>query len=633
METLVIAEKPSVGRDIAKVLGAKTKGEGFLYGGGYVVSWAVGHLVELAEPEDYDPSYKRWKGGILPIIPNQMKLRPIYANRKQLSVVKGLLLRKDIGKVVCATDSGREGELIFRYIYRILGCSRPFVRLWISSMTDEAIREGFANLKDSVEYDSLYESARCRSEADWLVGINATRAFTLRYGTLLSLGRVQTPTLAILVSRQKEIEAFVAQEYYEVQTNFLSGSGSKYYGTYFCYINKDDQGKMEQNTRIMTLERAREIALDVGGNSGVIDSIDSQTNRQSAPLLYDLTELQREANRRYGYTAAKVLEAAQSLYERHKMITYPRTDSRHISADMAPKISGILRQLGAKYDFVADIEQNAVDAALREGGRLVDNAKVSDHHAIIPTGVLKVVASLSEIEAKIYDLVVRRFAQAFYPAYVYTSTSVITRVGEHLFISKGKVVIDEGWCKINPKSVKEEKKAEKKEEEQSLPNMEKGEDITCTCAEHKRKKTQPPKPYTEATLLSAMENAGRLVEDEDLQQAMKKSGLGTPATRAATIERLIQVGYVRRNQKTLAVTPKGVLLIDVVPPELKTPETTGRWEKGLISIAEGRLTSERFMQSIERYVKYIVDFTQQSGIEASFPEEPKKYSRRGVKRN
>ena len=669
MDTLVIAEKPSVGRDIARVLGARSKGEGFFHGGGYIVSWAVGHLVELAEPEDYHPSYKRWRDGPLPIVPQEMRLRPIEETQRQLGILKGLLSRKGVGEVVCATDSGREGELIFRYIYALLGCKLPFRRLWISSMTDEAIREGFANLRDSREYDALYSSAKCRSEADWLVGINATRAFTLRYGTLLSIGRVQTPTLALLAMRQKEIDAFVPKEYYEVRADFCvgqeTGEDKAYHGTYFRIA----EGK--RNTHVDTLEAARAIVEAVKGSAGRIASLEKRTERKPPPLLYDLTELQRDANRIYGHTAAKVLEAAQALYEA-KMITYPRTDSRHLSSDISPKIRGILDKLSAEYGFVAAIDAEGIGAVLLSGQRVVDDVKVSDHHAIIPTGASR--ASLGILEGQVYDLVLRRFAQVFYPAYVHDITTIVTDIGGHGFVSKGKVVVEPGWTSISPTSPR--KKSNSARGEQSLPNLEMGEGVLCKSAKHQHKRTKPPDPYTEATLLSAMEHAGRFIEEldpeesplksgsgvlgdpeesppkpkggilgdpedsplksksgilgdpEELRRLAKQSGLGTPATRAATIERLIQVGYVRRAAKNLVITPKGALLIEVVPPELKTPETTGRWEKGLGSIARGGLTSERFMQSISRYVHYIVDFAQHNAPPAKFPQEPPKYKKR-----
>lgn len=629
MNTLIIAEKPSVGRDIARVVGAKAKGNGFLCGGGFVVSWAIGHLVSLAEPEDYDPALKRWREASLPIVPQGMRLKPINKTQDQLNVLRGLLAREDVREIVCATDSGREGELIFRYIYLLLECKKPFKRLWISSMTDDAIREGLAKMRDGSEYDNLFKSARCRSEADWLVGINATRAFTLRYGTLLSVGRVQTPTLALLAAKQKEIDAFVSKQYYEVCADFKTGQEEHYQGTYFehpprALPSPEEVGQKPElgdarNTQIDSVERAGVVADAVKGRPAEITEAQTQTKRQSPPLLYDLTELQREANRRYGYTAAAVLETAQALYEKRKLITYPRTDSRHLSTDIAPKLEGILRKLEYYQEFVASIPANGIGQVLRPGGRVIDDGKVSDHHAIIPTGARA--SGLSAAEQDVYDLLVRRFIQVFLPEYIYEATTLVTRVtckdeSYYHFLSHGKVVVQHGWVGLNPPAGQKPPK-----EAAPLPKLETGQHTTCIAAKAQRKKTQPPKAFTEATLLSAMEHAGRFVEDEELRHSLKEGGLGTPATRASIIERLIQVGYVRRAKKTLAITPKGAFLIDVVPAELKTPETTGRWEKGLGSIAQGKLTSERFMQSIERYVCYIVDFARNSSVDAEFQEE------------
>ncbi|MCL2851801.1 MAG: DNA topoisomerase III [Defluviitaleaceae bacterium] len=634
---LILAEKPSVARDIARVLGVRGKGEGYLSGGDYIITWAIGHLVTLAEPEQYDPAYKKWRSDALPIIPEEIRLVPIAKTKPQLGVIKKLFNQSDVTAIICATDSGREGELIFRYIYDLLGSSKPVKRLWISSMTDDAIREGFSSLKDGSFYDNLAASAKCRSHADWLVGINASRAFTLKYNVLLSVGRVQTPTLALLVAKQKEIDEFVPQEYFEVTANFETELKQEYFGTYFETTVGEDGVKTRQ-TRLDSRERANEVADAVSGRPAVISDLTTEEKRQPPPLLYDLTELQREANRRFGYSAQKTLDIAQALYEKRKLITYPRTDSRYLSSDMKPKLPEILRKL-SKAEEYAGYAAPLADTQLSVGKRIVDDTKISDHHAIIPTASTPKLQALGADERHIYDLVARRFIQVFYPNYIYEVTTVITSIPcdgtSYSFVSKGKVVIQEGWTALNPpqaaaKKAKSKTGPEDEEGEQALPALSQDESVCCTAAKAVQKRTQPPKPYTEATLLSAMEHAGRFVDDEELRERLKESGLGTPATRAATIERLIDVGYVVRSGKTLTPTEKGQKLIAAVPPELKTPETTGKWEKGLTSIARGTLGSERFMQSIGRYVNYIVDFTRGTDGGIAFPEDARrKSSRRG----
>ena len=626
---LILAEKPSVARDIARVLGVRQKGDGFLFGESYIISWAIGHLVTLAEPEEYDPAHKRWRKESLPIIPEKIKLVPIAKTKSQLGVIKQLMARQDVGGIICATDSGREGELIFRYIYDLLGCRKPVKRLWISSMTDDAIRDGFRNLKDGKHYDNLAESAKCRSHADWLVGINASRAFTLKYDVLLSVGRVQTPTLALLVARQQEIDDFVPTNYHEVTASFNTDAALTYQGTYFR-AEKGEDGTAVRQTRLETAEQAQEVVEAVSGRPAAVADQETEEKVQPPPLLYDLTELQREANRRFGYSAQKTLDITQSLYEKRKLITYPRTDSRYLSSDMKAKIPDTIRKLAGAEEyavFAATIDTSK----LNMGKRIVDDTKISDHHAIIPTATAPKLQALGAEERAVYDLVARRFLQVFYPNYVYRVTTIITEVAAgdaaHSFVSKGKVVVQEGWTALNPAQEAAAKKTRSKsgakddDEGQSLPGMQRGEAVTCTQAKAAAKRTQPPKPYTEATLLSAMEHAGRFVEDEELRESLKDSGLGTPATRAATIERLISVGYVQRSGKAMACTEKGRKLVAAVPPELKTPETTGRWEKGLTSIAKGTLGSERFMQSISRYVCYIVDYARSTGNDITFPED------------
>lgn len=607
-KTLVIAEKPSVARDIAKTLGVSGKNEGYLTGENYVVSWAIGHLVTLAEPEAYDVKYKKWNFETLPILPDSMKLEAIKKTRSQLKVLHKLMHSREIDEIICATDSGREGELIFRYIYEITQCRKPFRRLWISSMTETAIREGFAHLQDGSHYDLLYHSARCRAEADWLVGMNASRAYTIRYGALLSIGRVQTPTLALIVEKQKEIDAFVPQDYFEVQADFEQYTG--------FWIDE------KENTRLDLREKAEQIAARVKGQRGIVSQIVKEEKRQLPPLLYDLTELQRECNRKFGFSAKKTLDIAQSLYEKRKMITYPRTDSRYLSDDMVGKIKQTLSRLKDVPAFSSYAAEVLAKEKLPLSKRIIDNSKVTDHHAIIPTDIRLRTDHLTPEENKVFSLVAARFLAVFYPAYVYESTKVYTKVGLDTFLSKGKTVLQEGWQAVEKALLPETRKNKtEKEEEQQLPPLTEQQPVVAKRTKVLDKKTKAPPPYTESTLLSAMENAGRFVEDEELKEQMKDSGLGTPATRAAIIERLLSVGYIMRKGKTLVPTEKGQKLIAVVPEELRSPQTTGKWEKGLSSIAKGKMTEERFLESIRRYVRFLVDDAAQHKKDVVFEAE------------
>jgi len=612
MKTLVVAEKPSVGRDIARVLKCTQKGDGFLFSDKYIVSWAIGHLVTLYDPEDYDKNLKKWRIEALPIIPEQIKIKAISATKSQFNILKKLMNDKDVSDIVCATDSGREGELIFRYIYNLVKCKKNFKRLWISSMTDKAIKDGFANLKDGAEYDNLYISAKCRSEADWLVGINASRAFTLRYNALLSIGRVQTPTLAILVKRQKEINEFVPKTYWEVDAIFNG------YRSVWIDLKEND-------SKIFDKKKAEQIANEVRGKEGIVTLVENKKNKQMPPLLYDLTELQRDCNKKYSFSAKQTLSIAQDLYEKRKLITYPRTDSRYLSDDMISKIKNTILKINNvdRYkdfsDYVIGLEK------LPLGKRIIDNSKITDHHAIIPTEVNINISSLSDNEFKVFDLIVRRFLSVFYPDYIYNSTKIITTVDLYNFITKGNTVIQKGWTTLNVQN------KNSKKEEDILPDVKKGDHVINESAEVTEKQTVPPKMYNEASLLSAMENAGRFVDDESLREQLKDGGLGTPATRAAIIERLIQVGYIIRKGKNLIPTDKGMKLIEVVPNELKSPETTGKWEKGLSSVSKGKMRDERFMGSIIRYVNYIVEQSKSSSADIVFFEENRKFKKGSAK--
>ena len=597
---LIVAEKPSVARDIARVVGCNKKNEGFLESDKYIVSWALGHLVALCEPEDYDMSYKKWSMDNLPIMPENMKLKAIKKTSKQLTLLKKLMNGKDIDYIICATDSGREGELIFRYIYQFVKCSKPFKRLWISSMTDEAIKEGLMNLKDSKEYDNLYLSAKCRSEADWLVGINASRAYTITHKALLSVGRVQTPTLYLIVKRQYEIDNFKSTDYYEVQTDYGSFSGIWFNEKY-------------SNTHIDDIKKAEEIKTKVNKKQAVVTLVESENKKEYPPLLYDLTELQRAANRAFGYSAKKTLDIAQNLYEKHKIITYPRTDSRYITEDMKNTVAFTFKKLVSIDVYKNDISQLNLNA-LNFNKRIVDNSKVSDHHAIIPANNKPALNRLTNDEFNVYNLVVKRFTAVFYPPYEYNIKTVVAESQKESFVSKGKTDLNLGWRIIEPLKDKEEKTV-------IPPELKKGDCLNIVSAKVLKKKTQPPKQYTEATLLSAMENAGREIEDETLKEQMKDSGLGTPATRAAIIERLLSVGYIKRKGKSLVPEEKGKRLCMAVPEEIKSAETTGKWEKGLSSVSKGKMAPDRFMGSIKRFVMFLIDDAQKNKREVVFEAE------------
>ena len=587
---LIVAEKPSVARDIARVMGVKGRGEGFLFSEDFIVTWAIGHLVSLCEPGEADARWVKWNMADLPMLPESIPLKVLPKTRSQFATIKKLMQDKEVASLICATDSAREGELIFRYIYRMAGCQKPVERLWISSMTDAAIRQGFEELRPASHYDSLYESARCRSEADWLVGMNASRAFSLVYNAHLSVGRVQTPTLNLIVKRDREIERFVPQDYWEIRANFGDYEG--------LWLDPETR-----ETRCLDEAKAQEIRKAVAGQTGRVTESTVEHKRVPPPQLYDLTSLQREANRRLGFSADKTLKLAQALYETHKLVTYPRTDSRYLPDDMKPKIASTLKRLPPPYaDFVDAPEMNLN----MRWKRFYDNSKISDHHAIVPTEKKANLDSLSPDEVKLYDMIVRRLIAAHYPFYEYDAAKVITQVGEHSFKSTGAMPSVEGWRALYRGEKSEEK-------EPPLPTLAVGDVRKVQKAAVKACKTKPPAPHTDASLLNLMENAGRDIEDETLREQMKSSGLGTPATRAATIERLIQVGYARRRGKTIVSTEKGRQLIDVVPEQIASAVTTGKWEKFLSDMAgqtdevQRNAKSERFMSGIRRFSVFLVD--------------------------
>ncbi len=609
---VVVAEKPSVGRDIARVLGCRERGDGCLKNSEYLVTWAMGHLVSLCEPDELDEKYKRWRMDDLPILPEEIPLKVLPKTRKQYQLVKKYINASETDSLICATDAGREGELIFRLIYEEAKCKKPVRRLWISSMTDAAIRDGFAALKDSGEYDGLYRSAKCRSLADWLVGMNASRAFTLRYNTLLSVGRVQTPTLAILVKRRLEIENFRPEEYYTLTAQF-----GDYSGMWFSPDVKEEKTAV----RIPDQETADAIARKVKGKEAVVASVTHEEKRELPPQLYDLTSLQRDSNQRLGFTADKTLRLTQELYEKWKAVTYPRTDSRYLPMDMIPRTKQTLEKLPSVYgDLVKNIPWKE-DGKLPFSKRIFDNAKVSDHHAIIPTPQTARLDQMSEDLKKVFDLIARRTVAVFYPPFVYDAAKVITVCEGESFRSAGRTVRDPGWKSVYAGSDDGAKKKKAKDDEAPLPDLKEGDKRTVQKATVKKETTKPPSPHTDASLLSAMENAGRELEDEALREQMKGSGLGTPATRAQIIERLVQVGYASRRGRAIEATDKGVRLISVAPKEASSPETTGKWELALSEIAENKRDTERFMEGIRRLSAFLVDYAKTTTTEVSFPPE------------
>ena len=585
MSIVVVAEKPSVARDIARVLGARRKGEGFLEGNGYVVTWALGHLVQFAEPDDYGPPWsERWAFHQLPMIPERWKLKTTQSTSAQFQIVRKLLNDTRNDRIICATDAGREGEHIFRLIYEQARCTKSFQRLWVSSLTDQAIGQGFHHLQPGSAFDGLAKAARARAQADWLVGMNLTRAYTVHNQVLCTIGRVQTPTLAMLVRRDEQIAQFTKAFFYELVAQLEEGFAATY--------------STEGQTRIEAKEEAERLHRHLEPHKvGTVTRIDKQIVKHRPPALYDLTTLQRDANRRFGLTAAQVLDHAQTLYETHKLITYPRTESRHLSEDMVAQLPAILEKLEYAQAPLA-LER------LRQGHRLgkayVDRTKLTDHHAILPTGQTPLL-TLSPALRKMYDLVVARFVAIFLPDQVVEDTTVTLDIGGATFLAKGSVELEVGWRVVEPR-----RNAREETERQGIPPLEQGQPVHVGTLEVVEKETQPPKPYTDATLLAAMKNAGRDIEDDTLADTMKESGLGTPATRAEIIERLIRSGYVRREGKSLRATEKGRALIGLVAEPLRSPELTAEWEQQLKEIEEGRCSAAAFYQSITDFVRALV---------------------------
>ncbi|MHB1419078.1 MAG: DNA topoisomerase III [Bacillota bacterium] len=589
MKALVLAEKPSVAREIARVLNCNSKNKGYMEGPKYVVTWALGHLVTLAEPEDYDQKYKQWRLEDLPMLPEQMKLRVIRQTSHQFQVVTSLMKRQDIGEMVIATDAGREGELVARWIMKLANWKKPFKRLWISSQTDMAIREGFAKLKPGREYDNLYDAAVCRAEADWMIGLNVTRALTCKFNAQLNAGRVQTPTLAMIVMREEEIKKFVPVDYWTIRADF---------GDYFG----DWRGK--DGNRFFDYGKVEELLGKLKGHPGKIAELRRESKSEPAPLAYDLTELQRDANRRFGFSAQKTLSTLQGLYELHKLVTYPRTDSRYISADIVPTLSSRLKSMAVGP--YAEPARQLLQKPLAPTKRFVDDSKVSDHHAIIPTEQPLQLTGLSADEKNLYDLIARRFLAVLYPPYRYDQLTLVTKVNGESFYSRGKVVKDMGWRAVAFNLAERDESKEESLPEQTLVNLGKGEERQVKNLKVNKAKTKPPSRYNEATLLSAMENPGKFIEDEELRETMKGSGLGTPATRAEIIEKILHTNYIERHGKELVPTSKGIQLIDLVAPELRSPELTAQWEQSLTNIARGKGSKAKFIEGIRENTKVLV---------------------------
>jgi len=599
----VLAEKPSVARDIARVLGVGNKGDGYLHGNGYVVTWAIGHLAALAQPHEIQPEWRQWRRNLLPMLPTLWPLVVYEKTKDQFETVRKILNSPKVSRIVCATDAGREGELIFRYIYEAAECSKPFSRLWISSLTPDAIRRGFDSLRPGRDYDSLADAARGRSRADWLVGMNLSRAYALAYGVKdLSVGRVQTPTLAMVVERELAIRNFVPEDYREVQATFHpSGTPPKntYRGTWFR------ERPPQENMRLPADgEEAAKIAARARTGTAAIESIEQQTQRMAPPALYDLTELQRHANRLFGYSAQKTLDTAQALYERHKLISYPRTDSRHLSQDVAQTLPRIVNAIAEPYREL--LAPGTGERPL--GRRYVDDSKVTDHHAIVPTTVSPAGASLTQEERKLYDLICRRLLSAWHEDHIWSVTTVITAIRNPETVDRyhttGSEVRQVGW-KVLDLAPPAKKKAG--EEPQSLPaGLAKDQPQDVVDVEVLAKKTRAPKRLTDATLLTAMETAGKTLDEKELSDAMKETGLGTPATRAAIIEVLLKREYIVREGKNLAATDKGIRLIEVVHPEVKSPAMTGQWEAYLHRIQRGAAQLAPFLKGIEDYVTEVV---------------------------
>ncbi|SCY34187.1 DNA topoisomerase III [Alkaliphilus peptidifermentans] len=595
LKKIVIAEKPSVGRDLARVLNCNKKGNGYFEGEKYVVTWALGHLVTLADPEVYNPKYKTWNIDDLPMLPSELKLVVIKQSSKQFHVVKEQLHRKDVNEVVIATDAGREGELVARWILEKSNVKKPIKRLWISSVTDKAIKEGFNKLKNGKEYENLFASAVARAEADWLVGLNASRALTTKFNAQLSCGRVQTPTLAIIAKREEEIQNFQSKNFY--------GIAAKANG--FKLIWQDNKSN---ETRSFDKKKIDNIVSSIKNNDAEIVSVNKAYKKSYAPQLYDLTELQRDANKIFGFTAKETLSIMQGLYESHKLLTYPRTDSRYISNDIVETLKDRVKACGVgPYSQIA-----SKIGAINVNKSFVDNSKVSDHHAIIPTEQKVLLGALNDKERKVYDLVVKRFLAVLYPPFEYEQTTIQAQIAKESFIAKGKIVLKQGWKEVygNYQDKEEDEETDSGLTEEILPNVKKGELLKIKEIVETTGKTKPPALFNEGTLLSVMENPKKYMEKDDkalIKMIDETGGLGTVATRADIIEKLFSSFLIERKGKDILITGKGKQLLELVPTDLKSPALTAQWEEKLASISKGVLRKESFIREMRDYTKEIVN--------------------------
>ncbi|MGM2753691.1 DNA topoisomerase III [Bacillus cereus group sp. Bce019] len=592
-KSVVIAEKPSVARDIARVLKCDKKGNGYLEGSKYIVTWALGHLVTLADPESYDVKYKKWNLEDLPMLPERLKLTVIKQTGKQFNAVKSQLLRKDVNEIIVATDAGREGELVARWIIDKVRINKPIKRLWISSVTDKAIKDGFANLKPGKAYDNLYASAVARSEADWYIGLNATRALTTRFNAQLNCGRVQTPTVAMIASREDEIKNFKAQTYYGIEAQTMEKLKLTW---------QDANG----NSRSFNKEKIDGIVKRLDKQNATVVEIDKKQKKSFSPGLYDLTELQRDANKKFGYSAKETLNIMQKLYEQHKVLTYPRTDSRYISSDIVGTLPERLKACGVgEYRPFA---HKVLQKPIKPNKSFVDDSKVSDHHAIIPTEGYVNFSAFTDKERKIYDLVVKRFLAVLFPAFEYEQLTLRTKVGNETFIARGKTILHAGWKEVYENRFEDDDVTDDVKE-QLLPHIEKGDTLAVKLIMQTSGQTKAPARFNEATLLSAMENPTKYMDTQNKQLAdtlKSTGGLGTVATRADIIDKLFNSFLIEKRGKDIHITSKGRQLLDLVPEELKSPTLTGEWEQKLEAIAKGKLKKEVFISEMKNYTKEIV---------------------------
>ncbi|WP_439874901.1 DNA topoisomerase III [Bacillus mycoides] len=592
-KSIVIAEKPSVARDIARVLKCDKKGNGYLEGSKYIVTWALGHLVTLADPESYDVKYKKWNLEDLPMLPERLKLTVIKQTGKQFNAVKSQLLRKDVNEIIIATDAGREGELVARWIIDKVKMQKPIKRLWISSVTDKAIKDGFANLKPGKAYDNLYASAVARSEADWYIGLNATRALTTRFNAQLNCGRVQTPTVAMIASREDEIKHFKAQTYYGIEAQTAERLKLTW---------QDTKG----NSRSFNKEKIDALVNKISKQNATVVDIDKKQKKSFSPGLYDLTELQRDANKIFGYSAKETLNIMQKLYEQHKVLTYPRTDSRYISSDIVGTLPERLKACGVgEYRSLA---HKILQKPVKSNKSFVDDSKVSDHHAIIPTESYVNFSAFTDKERKIYDLVVKRFLAVLFPAFEYEQLTLRTKIGDETFIARGKTILHAGWKEVYENRF-EDDDAIDDVKEQILPRIEKGDTLNIKLIVQTSGQTKAPARFNEATLLSAMENPTKYMDTQNKQLAdtlKSTGGLGTVATRADIIDKLFNSFLIEKRGKDIHITSKGRQLLDLVPEELKSPTLTGEWEQKLEAIAKGKLKKEIFISEMKNYTKEIV---------------------------